>query len=153
MIPRAHFRCSVFPVRMKNVKNDARGNGVSSWVAVDQASECSRGKRPLPSGPCRVGGRGTGAKPSWGPRRRMDDFLYRKPRSAENIMSGERISKPEKRCFRHSCNTRRLYISRSRTVKEKLGFPREKSTPRRCSGHSDAAWPRYCRPFVSILSG
>jgi len=67
MIPRAHFRCSVFPVRMKNVKNDARGNGVSSWVAVDQASECSRGKRPLPSGPCRVGGRGTGAKPSWGP--------------------------------------------------------------------------------------
>jgi hypothetical protein len=53
-------------------------------------------------------------------------------------MSGERISKPENRCFRKPYNSTRLYINRRRTVKGKLGFSREKSTPQRCIGRCGA---------------
>jgi hypothetical protein len=71
-----------------------------------------------------------GPVPVSGSRRRNADVRYGKPRSAENIVSGERISKAESRRFRRFCNSTRLYINRGRTVKGKLGFSQENP---RCS--------------------
>ena len=48
----------------KSLKNDARGNGVSSKVVVVVWVTALRRKQPLPSGTDRVGGRGTGL---WAP--------------------------------------------------------------------------------------
>ena len=128
MSPWSHSGCSVLPVRMNNVKNDARGNGVSSRSRVLRwwnVSGGSGGFHPAPAAlvdGVRAPGPVSGNPGAVSLISAMGNPARRRTSCRKSV-----YVTAESRRFRRFCNSTRLYINRGRTVKGKLGFSQGKS--------------------------